>query len=96
MGIHSFLLRGLDLSNYRYFSSPEDLILLVLVGSDPEDDLAGIYHVELCTCNALDVCVILAHFLLRSDLPELIRKKNGLGVERLVLCLETGLLLDDV
>ena len=71
-------------------------MLLILVGSNPEDDLTGIDHVELGACNALDVGVILAHFFLCPDLPELVRKKNGLGVERLILCLETGLLLDDV
>ena len=47
-------------------------MLLVLVGRNPEDDLAGIDHIELGACNALNVSVVLAHFLLRSDLSELV------------------------
>ena len=47
-------------------------MLLVLVGRNPEDDLTGVDHIELGTCNALKVGIVFTHFFLRSYLSELI------------------------
>ena len=44
--------------------------VLVFLTGDSEDDLAGIYHVKLCSCDALDICVILTELFLRPDLLE--------------------------
>ena len=71
-------------------------VSVVLFALDSEDNFAGINHVELGSCNALDVRIVFAEFLLGSDLLELILKFFSLCYERSILSLKTLLLLSDV
>ena len=74
--IHSFLPRSPGFPTTGLFPSPEDFGLLVLVGRYSEDDFAGIDHVELRACDALNVMAVLAEFFLGPDLSELLGKSR--------------------